>query len=93
VFAKCLLRLKGLSVEMAQAIVTAHPCPALLREAALAAGSQVMNRICIMMKIVFVQTAAVALISDLRYGIEAKRKVPKTIAEAVIKFWTSDSLV
>lgn len=78
VFAKTLLRLKGLSVEMAQAIVTAFPCPALLRGALLEAPSHLHR---------------VQLLTDLRLGIEAKRKLPKTIAEAVVKFWTSESLV
>lgn len=76
VFAKTLLRLKGLSVEMAQAIVAAYPCPALLREAALPLPAP----------------ARVALLSNMQYGMQGKRKIPKTVAEAVIKFWTSDSL-
>ena len=31
--------------------------------------------------------------SFIRIGIERKRKLPKAIAEAVIKFWTSDCIV
>merc|ERR1712192_86362 len=76
VFAKTLLRMKGLSVEMAQAIVESYPCPALLREALLTLP----------------EPSRLPLLTDIRIGIEGKRKLPKAIAEAVIKFWTSDCI-
>jgi len=77
VFAKTLMRMKGLSVDMAQGIVAVYPCPALLRNALLDVP----------------ESARLALLTNIKIGIEGKRKVPKAIAEAVIKFWMSDSLV
>jgi len=77
VFAKTLLRMKGLSPEMAQAIVETYPCPALLRDALLAVP----------------EPSRLPLLTNIRIGIEEKRKLPKAIAEAVIKFWTSDCIL
>merc|ERR1712013_494715 len=77
VFAKTLMRMKGLSVDMAQGIVAVYPCPALLRNALLDVP----------------ESARLALMTNIKIGIEGKRKLPKAIAEAVIKFWTSNSLL
>jgi ERCC4-type nuclease len=78
VFAKMLLRLKGLSVDMAQTIVRLYPTPRDLMEAYAMCGNGVER---------------VKLIADLAYGLEGKRKIPKAVAEALLKFWTSPSLV
>ena len=76
-WAKMLLRMKGLSVEMAQAIVSHYPTPRHLLDA---------YSCC--------QTAAekTKLLSDLTYGMENKRKIPKSVAEALMKVWTLNSL-
>jgi len=60
-----------------QGIVAVYPCPALLRNALLDVP----------------ESARLALLTNIKIGIEGKRKLPKAIAEAVIKFWMSDSLV
>ena len=76
-WAKMLLRMKGLSVEMAQAIVSHYPTPRHLLDA---------YSCC--------HTAAekTKLLSDLTYGMENKRKIPKSVAEALMKVWTLNSL-
>jgi len=73
IFAKMLLRLKGLSVDMAQALVDEFQTPQQLRSALLNAESP---------------KHQTQLILDLTYGLQGKRKIPKTIAEALVKFWT-----
>jgi len=78
VFAKMLLRLKGLSVDMAQTIVRVYPTPRHLMEGYSKCDNGVER---------------VKLISDLVYGMEGKRKIPKAVAEALMKFWTSASLL
>ena len=78
VFAKMLLRLKGLSVEMAQTIVKKYPTPHILMEAYSRCDNGVER---------------IKMISELAYGMEGKRKIPKTIAEALMKFWTCPNLM
>jgi len=78
VFAKMLLRLKGLSVDMAQSIVKKYPTPRDLMDAYSRCDNGVEK---------------IHLISDLPYGLEGKRKIPKTIAEALMKFWSFPSLI
>ena len=77
VFAKMLLRLKGLSVEMAQSIVSSYPTANVLINAYGSCSSN---------------NEKIKLISDLTYGIENKRKIPKSVAEALMKVWTNDNL-
>ena len=84
-----------------QAIVGTYPCPALLREALLAAPEP--SRLPLLTNIrwdleEFRESFVIRYIclfvpSLVRIGIEGKRKLPKTIAEAVIKFWTSDCIL
>ena len=73
VFAKMLLRMKGLSVEMAQAIVSQYPTPRDLLNAYNNCDSV---------------PDKVKVITDLTYGMENKRKIPKSVAEALMKVWT-----
>jgi len=77
VFAKMLLRLKGLSVEMAHSITQKYPTPRALKDAYNKAGSEA-NKI--------------KLINEMTYGIEGKRKIPKNIAEAMVTFWTKNNI-
>ena len=77
VWAKMLLRMKGLSVEMAQTLVTHFPTPRHMVEAFNKCSSS---------------TEKGKLISDLTYGLENKRKIPKSIAEALMKVWNNASL-
>lgn len=77
VFAKMLLRLKGLSADMAQAIIQQFPTPNSL----ISAFSKVHS-----------ETAKLKIIQDISYGLEAKRKIPKSVAEAILKFWTNSNL-
>ena len=77
VWAKMLLRMKGLSVEMAQTLVSHFPTPSHLLEAYDNCSSSVEK---------------VKLVSDLTYGLENKRKIPKSIAEALMKIWNNASL-
>ena len=77
VWAKMLLRMKGLSVEMAQTLVTHFPTPRHLLEAYENCSSS---------------AEKIKLVSDLTYGLENKRKIPKSIAEALMKFWNNASL-
>ena len=106
VFAKTLLRMKGLSVDMAevclnknritiisnsQAIVATYPCPALLREALLDVPET--SRLPLLTNIKYISILALYLPLLVRIGTERKRKLPKAIAEAVIKFWTSDCIL
>ena len=74
VWAKMLLRLKGLSVEMAQAITGHYPTASSLVQAYSTCSSE---------------QEKVRLLSDLTYGMENKRKIPKTVAEALMKVWSS----
>jgi len=78
VFAKMLLRLKGLSVDMAQTIVKIYPTPYHLMEGYNKCDNGVER---------------VKMISELAYGMEGKRKIPKSIAEALMKFWTCPNLM
>ena len=73
VFAKMLLRMKGLSVEMAQAIVSQFPTPRDLLNAYNDCDSV---------------PEKIKVITDLTYGMENKRKIPKSVAEALMKVWT-----
>ena len=77
VWAKMLLRMKGLSVDMAQAIVSQYPTPRDLREAYNKCGTD---------------QEKVKMLNDLTYGIENKRKIPKTVSEALMKVWNKDQL-
>ena len=77
VWAKMLLRMKGLSVEMAQTLVTHFPTPSHLLEAYDNCSSS---------------AEKIKLVSDLTYGLENKRKIPKSIAEALMKVWNNASL-
>ena len=72
-----LLRMKGLSVDMAQAIVPQYPTPRDLREAYNKCGTD---------------QEKVKMLNDLTYGIENKRKIPKTVSEALMKVWNKDQL-
>lgn len=74
-----------------QAIVETYPCPALLREALLTLPEP--SRLPLLTNIRYFSILASFAPSFVRIGIEGKRKLPKAIAEAVIKFWTSDSIV
>jgi len=91
VFAKTLLRMKGLSVDMAEAIVATYPCPALLREALLDVPET--SRLPLLTNIKYISILSLYLPLLVRIGTEGKRKLPKAIAEAVIKFWTSDCIL
>lgn len=77
VWAKMLLRLKGLSVDMAYAIVTRYPTLRDLLDAYSACSTP---------------TEKIKLINEITYGIENKRKIPKNVAEAVMKVWNNETL-
>ena len=76
VWGKMLLRLKGLSVEMAQAIISQYPTPTSLVRA-YKACSTAQERI--------------KLLTAMSYGMENKRKIPKTVSEALMKVWSLPS--
>ena len=73
VWAKMLLRLKGLSVEMAQAITSHYPTASSLVQAYENCGSE---------------QERTKLLTELTYGMENKRKIPKGVAEALMKVWS-----
>lgn len=77
VWAKMLLRLKGLSVEIAQSITGQYPTAAHLLAAYTTCPTAEQR---------------VKLISSLTYGLEGKKKIPKGVAETLNKFWTDDRL-
>jgi len=73
IFAKMLLRLKGLSVDMAQGLVEEFPTPTQFRDALLSVDT-IDQRI--------------KLIQDVSVGLQSKRKITRPLAEALAKFWT-----
>ena len=73
VWALMLLRMKGLSVEMAMAITNLYPTPA-----SLVLAYRNCNTV----------QEKIKLLSDQTYGMENKRKIPKSVSEALVKVWS-----
>ena len=73
VWALMLLRMKGLSVEMAMSITNLYPTPA-----SLVLAYRNCNTV----------QEKIKLLSDQTYGMENKRKIPKSVSEALVKVWS-----